>query len=158
MSAICGLWKIYKCLFIPNCTRKIMWLLINNIYEKIARWLSRRNAPSRACAWFENKRFDWPTVIIYQSLINDQSDWLVCFLFLHWINSFLHCFWKETALLLTNQNGDIFSCILLGPNPTWTHHLLFELASAILMPVSQLWSCDSIELEELFTIKLFVLQ
>ena len=23
-----------KCLFIPNCTRKIMWLLINNIREK----------------------------------------------------------------------------------------------------------------------------
>ena len=31
-SALCGLWKIYKCLFIPNCTRKIMWLLINNIH------------------------------------------------------------------------------------------------------------------------------
>ena len=23
-----GLWKIYSCLFIPNCTRKIMWLPI----------------------------------------------------------------------------------------------------------------------------------
>ena len=33
-SALCGLWKIYKCLFNPNCTRKIMWLLINNIHEK----------------------------------------------------------------------------------------------------------------------------
>ena len=29
--------KFYECLFIPNCTRKIMWLLINNIHEKIAR-------------------------------------------------------------------------------------------------------------------------
>ena len=26
---------------------------------------------------------------------------------------FLHCL-KKTALLLTNQNGEIFSCILLG--------------------------------------------
>ena len=26
--------KIYKCLFLPNCTRKIMWLLINDIHEK----------------------------------------------------------------------------------------------------------------------------
>ena len=74
--AICDLSKIYKCLLIPNCTRKIMWLLINNIYEKISRWLSRRNArvsrnqekialtiaPSRACAWFENRRFHWPSV------------------------------------------------------------------------------------------------
>ena len=42
------------------------------IDEKISRWLSRRNAhvsrnqgkiaPSRVCAWFENKRFDWPSV------------------------------------------------------------------------------------------------
>ena len=27
-SAICGLWKIYFCTFIPNCTRKIMWSLL----------------------------------------------------------------------------------------------------------------------------------
>ena len=46
------------------------------IDEKSSRWLSRRNArvsgnqgkiapwiaPSGACAWFENKRFDWPSV------------------------------------------------------------------------------------------------
>ena len=42
------------------------------IDEKISRWLSRRDAcvsrnqgkiaPSRACTWFENKRFDWPSV------------------------------------------------------------------------------------------------
>ena len=68
-SAIWGLWKIYKYLFIQNCTRKIMWLLTNGIQEKILRWLSRRNphvshnqgkiASSWARAWFENKRFDW---------------------------------------------------------------------------------------------------
>ena len=34
-SAICCLWKFYKCLFIPNCTRKIMWLLINNMHKKM---------------------------------------------------------------------------------------------------------------------------
>ena len=28
-SAICSLWKICECLFIPNCTRKIIWLLVN---------------------------------------------------------------------------------------------------------------------------------
>ena len=39
------------------------------------------------------------------SLIIDQSECLVCFLF-------LHCFQKKkTALLLTNQNGEFFSCI-----------------------------------------------
>ncbi len=35
-SAICSLWKIYECWFIPNCTRKIIWLLINNTHTKIS--------------------------------------------------------------------------------------------------------------------------
>jgi len=62
-----------------NCTRKIMCILINNILEKISRCLSRRNArlsrnqgkiapsiaPSRAYAWFESKRFDWPSVSFF---------------------------------------------------------------------------------------------
>ena len=51
---------------------------------------------------------------LWVSLIIDQSECLVCFLFFHWINSFRHCLEKKkTALLLTNQNGDILSCILL---------------------------------------------
>ena len=32
--------KINKCLFIPNCTRKIMWLRVNNIHGKIQDGLS----------------------------------------------------------------------------------------------------------------------
>ena len=34
-SAICSLWKVCECLFIPNCTRKIIWLLVNNIQVTI---------------------------------------------------------------------------------------------------------------------------
>ena len=35
--------KIYECLFIPNCTRKIIWLPANNIHEKISpRWLMKK--------------------------------------------------------------------------------------------------------------------
>ena len=33
-STLCGLWKIYRCLFIPNCMRKIMWLPIIKIHKK----------------------------------------------------------------------------------------------------------------------------
>ena len=29
-------WKICECLFIPNCTRKIIWLLVNNIQVTIS--------------------------------------------------------------------------------------------------------------------------
>ena len=42
------------------------------------------------------------------SLIIDQPECLVCYLFLHWINSFLHCLQKKTAVLSFNQSGKIF--------------------------------------------------
>ena len=29
-------WKIYECLFIPNCVREIIWLLVNNIQVTIS--------------------------------------------------------------------------------------------------------------------------
>ena len=32
--------KIYKCLFIPDCTKKIIWLRFNNFHEKIRDRLS----------------------------------------------------------------------------------------------------------------------
>ena len=55
---------------------------------------------------------------LWVSLIIDQSECLVCFLFLHWINSFLHFFQKKkkkkTELLLTNQNGEIFSFYIIS--------------------------------------------
>ena len=41
-SAIWGLGKIYKCLFIPNHTRKIMWLLIKNMHEKILEMVKQK--------------------------------------------------------------------------------------------------------------------
>ena len=35
--------KIYECLFVPNCTRKIIWLPVNNRHEKISPcWLMKR--------------------------------------------------------------------------------------------------------------------
>ena len=109
-SAICGLWKIYKCSFIPNCTRKIMWLLINNIYEKISYiwdgWAEgthtyhaireRLRHPGRALAL--KARLDWMLGLFSLFALN-------------WLFSAL--FKKKTALLLTNQNGEIFSFVLL---------------------------------------------
>ena len=35
---------------------------------------------------------------LWVSLIIDQTECSVCYLFLHWIDSFLHCFQKKTAL------------------------------------------------------------
>ena len=39
-SAICALWKIYECWFIPNCTRKILWLLANSSHVHAKIWLA----------------------------------------------------------------------------------------------------------------------
>ena len=56
-----NLWslKIYNCSFIPNCTRKIMWLLVNNIRTKISSELlficcPSANAPP-TCIWVVSK-------------------------------------------------------------------------------------------------------
>ena len=116
-----GVWKTYECLFIPNCTRKIIWLHVNNIYAKIFRWLSRRNAqvsrnhgkiapwiaPSRECSWFENNRFDWPSV-------NFSSP---TFLSINLISTFCTQFQLSALfgidMLSANQHGESFASILL---------------------------------------------
>ena len=46
-------------------------------------------------------------LIVWFSLIIDQSECLVCYLFLHGINS-VALFTKKTALLLTNQIEKFF--------------------------------------------------
>ena len=48
--------------------------------------------PSRACAWFENKRFDWLSVNFF---VHWPIRMLALLPFLHSITSFLHCV-KET--------------------------------------------------------------
>ena len=110
--------KTHKCKLIPNWTRKTVWLPINNIHEKIcvkdvlnftdselssqfcARakpqiliiTQSRKNcaiiAPSRARAWFENKRFDWP-----------------------FVNFFVHCPIRMLALLPFSAFNYLFSAL-----------------------------------------------
>ena len=35
-SAVCSFGKINECLFIPNCKRKIIWLLVDNIQASVA--------------------------------------------------------------------------------------------------------------------------
>ena len=121
MSAIWSLWKIYKSLFIPNCKSKIMWLLINNIHEKISRWLSRRNARVSRNQEKLRHQLRHPGIHLkakdlighlWVSLIIDQSERLVCFLFLHWINSFLHCLKKHCTALIQSEWKNFFMYII----------------------------------------------
>ena len=49
-SAIWGLWKISKCLFIPNCVRKIMWLLVSNTLTKVFALIEGSHTKAYACA------------------------------------------------------------------------------------------------------------
>ena len=91
-----GLWKIYKCLFIPNL--------------------------------IENKRFDWPSVSFF-------DHWPIRMLglfplFALNLKLFSALFKRKTALLLTNQNGEFFSCILLGYKPfsfCWRQKVPFKI-------------------------------
>ena len=118
-GAIWGLWKIYKCLFIPNCTRKIMWLLINNIHKKFRNGTHEYHAireklrhqlchPGRALD-LKTKDFIGH---LWVSLLIDQSECLVCFFFLHWINSFLHCFRKNRTALNQSKWRNFFMYII----------------------------------------------
>ena len=51
-SVICSLWKICECLFIPNCTRKIIWLLVNNIQVTISVTLRYFTWQTKATSYF----------------------------------------------------------------------------------------------------------
>ena len=105
-----GVFEKFTSAYLSQIALEIIWLLINNIHEKITRYLSSRNArvsrnqensPSRACAWFESKRFDWPSV----SFIDHWPiRMLGLFPVLHWINSFLHYFPKKKNCTAHNQS------------------------------------------------------
>ena len=90
--------KIYKCLFIPNCTRKIMWLLINNIHEKIRDGWAEETYAYHAIG----KKLRHPGRVLdlktkdligylWTSLFINQSECLLYYLVLHSTTSFLHC-------------------------------------------------------------------
>ena len=66
-------------------------------------------APSRACVCFENKIFYWPPVSFSDHWPIRMLGLLPLFA-LNYLFSAL--FYEKTALLLTNQNGEMFSCIL----------------------------------------------
>ena len=49
---------------------------------------------------------------LWVSLIIDQSECLVCYLFLHWINSFLHCLKKNCTALNQLEWRNFFMYII----------------------------------------------
>ena len=94
--------------------RKIMWLLFNNIHEKIRVGLAEEThayhaireklrhkiVPSKVRAWFESKRFDWFFQKPYCLLANDNPEFrsVICTgitlfaLVLHFFALVLHIF------------------------------------------------------------------
>ena len=107
--------KSYKCLFIPNCTRKIMWLLINNIHEKIWDGEGEETHVYHAIREKLCHKLCHPGRV---RMIWKQNIWLVltkpyCLLANHnpevWcaITLFALCY-TWTALLSANQNRVIF--------------------------------------------------
>ena len=107
--------KIYKSLFIPNCTRKIMWSRTYYWYtwknfkmvkqkERMRITQSGKITPSialsRASAWSESKRFDWPCVSLFDHWPTPMLGLLPLFALK---NSFLHCF-EKTKCTALNQS------------------------------------------------------
>ena len=95
-----------------------MWLLINNIHEKISRWLSRRKRTritqsGKNCAincaiqgvrliW---KQKIWLAICEFLWSLTNQNAWFVSS-FCTELTLFCTVFKKKTALLLTNQGSD----------------------------------------------------
>ena len=133
--------KIYECLFIPNCTRKIIWLPVNNIHEKISPcWLVKKfrhgwagvthayhaireklRHPGRALdlktkdliGHLEFLFRDFPVNQFNFKFLHLISTFWTNFVFLHSKNfKFLHCL-GLIDMLSANQQGEIFSWILL---------------------------------------------
>ena len=65
-------------------------------------------------------RLIWKHLIghLWVCLIIDQSECLICFLFLHWINSFLHCFQKNCTALNQSTWRNFFIYITSFKNST----------------------------------------
>ena len=60
------------------------------------------------------------------SLIIDQPECLVCYLFLHWVNSFLHCLQKKRLHCSRSIRVEkFFSCILLKGSNVTTLYIQF---------------------------------
>ena len=99
-----------------------MWLLFNNIHEKISRWLSRRNArvsrnqgkiapwiaPSRGCTWFENNMMSpqkgpqsssFNFCILQQNKSSTKFSW--------WYSVFTHRYGSLNLILIVSRLGKI---------------------------------------------------
>ena len=71
-SPIWGLWKIYKCFLIPNCTRKIMWLLINNTVEPPFATTSRKRPPLISDHFFKIQKIFKLKLLKIEPLVGDH--------------------------------------------------------------------------------------
>ena len=98
-----------------------MGLLINNIYEKnfemVEQMERTRNTKSGKNCAIQGVRLIWKQkiwLVICEFLwsLTNQNAWFVSS-FCTELTLFCTVF-KKTELLLTNQNGEIFSCILLS--------------------------------------------
>ena len=67
---ICSLLKIYQSSFGSNCTRKIMWLLVNNIHAKISVTLRFFSLQKFTLLPFNNFISDWSKIWQVNSCVN----------------------------------------------------------------------------------------
>ena len=99
--------KIYECLFIPNCTRKIIWLLVNNNFEMVKQKERTRITQSgKNCAMncaIQVKLLIWKKKIwlaICEFLFSNFPVNQFNFKFLHSVSTF----WTQFQLFALNFN------------------------------------------------------
>ena len=116
----------------------IMSIFVSRFQGKIAPWI----AASRACAWFENKRFDWPSVSFSSTI----------FLSINLISSFCTQFqlfalfvinrhalsqsarWNFCMYIITNEmNSHLFWLSWLDRQPAMSVHPLFPVPEYIVI-------------------------
>ena len=107
-NAISAFWKTRNCKLIQNWTRKTIWLLINNIsmkkicVEELSEDLFSQSFPTKIVIII----LCYIIGIEYFLLSFSKSKSRITMSNLHWCYTW-------TALLSTNQNQVVFSCILL---------------------------------------------
>ena len=144
--------KIYECLFIPNCTRKIIWLPVNNIHEKISPcWLMKKfrdgwaegthayHAIRENCAMncaIQGVRLIWKQKIwlaICEFLLRDFPVNQFNFKFLHSIST--SC---TNSVFLHSKSFKFFHCLgLIDMLSTNEHGEIFSCILLLKLPMKQ---------------------
>ena len=104
--------KIYKCLFIPNCTRKTVWLRINNIHENYEIAYYNYTEAKRGCKNDLFKPCEWHCAFGWNNRVLSKQKYTMPFLYLLGAK-------KIKVRLNSSRNCSVWFLLLLCPELTF---------------------------------------